>query len=83
MYDEEKTVTVTSEQKHGLLILGAVQLLIIILTYLLLILQAAGTVNFAKASIFGIVIYAVMYFNFLKAYGIFSGMRAAPKWSSV
>ena len=80
---DDREIKITTAQKRAFSVLAAFQALLIIATYLLVILQAAGMFNYAKAAMFGVVLYAVMYFNFLKAYGAFADMGVAPLWAKL
>jgi hypothetical protein len=83
--DEERSMEykMSGEQKKAVVVMAVIQLAMIVITAALLAAQLITSVKFGIGSIATIIIYLVIYLNYLKLAGYISDCGIHVKWVNI
>ena len=73
----------SGEQKKAVVVMAVIQLAMIVITAVLLAVQLITSVKFGVGSIATIIIYLVIYLNYLKLAGYISDCGIRVKWVNI
>lgn len=79
--DEKRRVyEMSSDQSHAMKIMAVIQIIMIIITAVLFVAQTVTSINFGLGAIATIIVYLVIYLNFVKLAGYIADIGIKVRW---